>query len=168
MDKNDNQIGIEEKLKAHSNGGHLHRAISVFLFNGKGETLLQQRAMVKYHSKGKWANTCCSHPRPGEPVEAAAERRLMEEMGINAKLEERFVFPYEAEVGSGLTEREYDHILFGTYDGETKPNKDEVQTYKWVSIDEFHKWVKERPDDFAAWVVLMADRFVEEARRYEG
>ena len=166
VDKQDNEIGTEEKMKAHSNGGQLHRAISVFLFNDKGETLLQQRASTKYHSKAKWANTCCSHPRPGEANEAAAERRLVEEMGIKAKLEERFVFPYRAEVGSGLTEQEYDHIFFGRYNGEPKPNKDEVQGWRWVSVKEFSRWVKERPEDFAAWVVLMADRFVEEAKKY--
>lgn len=166
VDRQDNEIGTEEKMKAHSNGGQLHRAISVFLFNGKGETLLQQRASTKYHSKAKWANTCCSHPRPGESNEAAAERRLIEEMGIKAKLEERFVFPYHAEVGSGLTEQEYDHIFFGRYEGVPKPNKDEVQDWKWVSIEEFGRWVKEKPEDFAAWVVLMADRFVEEANKY--
>jgi isopentenyl-diphosphate delta-isomerase len=166
VDKQDNEIGTEEKMKAHSNGGQLHRAISVFLFNDKGETLLQQRASTKYHSKAKWANTCCSHPRPGEANEAAAERRLVEEMGIKAKLEERFVFPYHAEVGSGLTEQEYDHIFFGRYNGEPKPNKDEVQGWRWVSIKEFSRWVKEKPEDFAAWVVLMADRFVEEAKKY--
>ena len=166
VDRQDNEIGTEEKMKAHSNGGQLHRAISVFLFNSKGETLLQQRASTKYHSKAKWANTCCSHPRPGESNEAAAERRLIEEMGIKAKLEERFVFPYHAEVGSGLTEQEYDHIFFGRYDGAPKPNKDEVQDWNWVSIEEFSRWVKEKPEDFAAWVVLMADRFVEEARKY--
>ena len=166
VDMPDNEIGTEEKMKAHSNGGQLHRAISVFLFNDKGETLLQQRASTKYHSKAKWANTCCSHPRPGEANEAAAERRLVEEMGIKAKLEERFVFPYHAEVGSGLTEQEYDHIFFGRYNGEPKPNKDEVQGWRWVSIKEFSRWVKEKPEDFAAWVVLMADRFVEEAKKY--
>ncbi len=166
VDKQDNEIGTEEKMKAHSNGGQLHRAISVFLLNDKGETLLQQRASTKYHSKAKWANTCCSHPRPGEPNESAAERRLVEEMGIKAKLEERFVFPYHAEVGSGLTEQEYDHIFFGRYNGEPKPNGDEVQAWRWVSIEEFSRWVKEKPGDFAAWVVLMADRFVEEARKY--
>ena len=166
VDKQDNEIGTEEKMKAHSNGGQLHRAISVFLFNDKGETLLQQRASTKYHSKAKWANTCCSHPRPGEANEAAAERRLVEEMGIKAKLEERFVFPYHAEVGSGLTEQEYDHIFFGRYNGEPKPNKDEVQGWRWVSIKEFSRWVTEKPEDFAAWVVLMADRFVEEAKKY--
>lgn len=166
VDQQDNEIGTEEKMKAHSNGGQLHRAISVFLFNDKGETLLQQRASIKYHSKAKWANTCCSHPRPGESNEAAAERRLIEEMGIKAKLEERFVFPYHAEVGSGLTEQEYDHIFFGRYNGAPEPNKDEVQGWRWVSIDEFSRWIKEKPEDFAAWVVLMADRFVEEAKKY--
>ncbi len=165
VDKNDNEIGTEEKLKAHSNGGTWHRAISVFVFNDKGEVMLQQRTDTKYHSKGRWANTCCSHPRPGEDTAAAAHRRLREEMGFDTELKERFTFPYEADVGSGLTEKEYDHIFFGRYSGEPDPNPSEVKGWKWVSIDEFQKQIKKKPDDFAAWLVLMADKFVSEAKK---
>ena len=78
VDKNDNQIGVEEKMKAHEEG-KLHRAFSVFVFNSKNELIIQQRALDKYHCGGLWANTCCSHPKPGEKLEDAAHRRLREE-----------------------------------------------------------------------------------------
>src|ERR1700744_2607371 len=85
VDENDLETGRMEKLQAHISGA-LHRAVSVFVFNGGGQLLLQQRAAVKYHSAGKWSNTCCTHPRPGESNLAAARRRLKEEMGLDCEL----------------------------------------------------------------------------------
>ncbi len=85
VDEQDNETGVMEKLQAHIEA-KLHRAISVFIFNTKGELLLQQRASGKYHSAGLWTNTCCSHPRPGEKAHDAAVRRLKEEMGISCAL----------------------------------------------------------------------------------
>ncbi len=82
VDKDDTPTGVEEKLKAHELA-LLHRAFSVFIFNDKGELMLQRRALHKYHSPGLWTNTCCSHPRPGETTLEAAHRRLMEEMGFD-------------------------------------------------------------------------------------
>jgi len=75
VDENDNPLGTMEKMEAHEKGV-LHRAFSVFIFNNKGDMLLQQRAFSKYHSGGLWTNTCCSHPREGEPTINAAHRRL--------------------------------------------------------------------------------------------
>ena len=85
VDKNDNTIGTMSKLDAHKQG-KLHRALSVFIINDNDEFLLQKRALDKYHSPGLWSNTCCSHPRKGELVSKAAERRLFEEMGIKTSL----------------------------------------------------------------------------------
>ncbi len=93
VNEQDEQTGTIEKMEAHRKA-LLHRAFSVFIFNGKGEMLLQQRAIGKYHSPGLWTNTCCSHPRPGEDVEAAANRRLKEEMGIETSLKKIFDFIY--------------------------------------------------------------------------
>jgi len=95
VDKKDREIGIEEKLKAHQNGGKLHRCFSILVFNSKGELLLQQRASTKYHCGGLWTNTCCSHPSPGESTEKAAHRRLTEEMGFDTELKEIFSFIYK-------------------------------------------------------------------------
>src|SRR6202040_617985 len=91
VDEYDTPLGTMEKLEAHRKA-LLHRAFSIFIFNTKGEMLLQQRALGKYHSPGLWTNTCCSHPRPGEQVEEAAARRLKEEMGIDTTLTKIFDF----------------------------------------------------------------------------
>src|SRR6187455_577883 len=95
VDENDEEIGIANKSEAHQKG-LLHRAFSIFIFNSKGEALLQQRAFDKYHSPGLWSNTCCSHPMPGETVQQAATRRLFEEMGLRCTLEKKFSFVYKA------------------------------------------------------------------------
>src|ERR1700680_2875561 len=68
VDERDQPVGVESKLAAHQNGGKLHRAFSVFIFNGAGQMLLQRRSLRKYHFGGLWTNACCSHPRPGQPV----------------------------------------------------------------------------------------------------
>ena len=70
VNERDEPLGSMEKMEAHRKGA-LHRAFSVFIFNSRGEMLLQQRALKKYHSGGLWTNACCSHPRPGETNEAA-------------------------------------------------------------------------------------------------
>ncbi|MDE1868701.1 MAG: isopentenyl-diphosphate Delta-isomerase [Candidatus Micrarchaeota archaeon] len=152
VDENDNEIGLEEKLKAHQNGAKLHRAVSVLLFNSKGQLLMQRRALSKYHSQGKWANTCCSHPFPGEDNLAAAQRRLKEEMGVECRLKEAFHYTYKAEVGNGLTEHEYDHIFFGEFDGMPKPNKDEVMDWKWMSLKDLRADMSRNPQNYAPWL----------------
>ena len=126
VDKHDVEQGTMEKIEAHKNGGTLHRAFSVFVFNTKGELLLQRRALHKYHSGGIWTNTCCSHPRPGETLIEAGHRRLEEEMGIQCKLVELFSFEYKAKLDGGMTEWELDHVLLGLSDKEPSINKEEI------------------------------------------
>jgi isopentenyl-diphosphate delta-isomerase len=140
-----------EKLKAHQNGGQLHRAFSVFVFNAKGELLIQQRALRKYHCAGKWANTTCSHPREGETYLEAAHRRLQEEMGFDCPLKEKFHFIYKAEFDNGLTEWEFDRVFIGSYDGEVLPNSEEVAGVKWIGQDELKCEIEEHPETFAEW-----------------
>jgi len=108
VDEHDQMYGTMDKLAVHQKG-MLHRALSVFIFNTDGELLLQQRAFGKYHSEGLWSNTCCSHPRLGEDIIDAANRRLQEEMGLNVNLSQVFHFIYRADMGNGFTEHEYDH-----------------------------------------------------------
>jgi len=160
VDDNDRQVGLEDKLKAHQNGGKLHRAFSVFIFNSKGETMLQQRAMSKYHTPGKWTNACCSHPMPGETTIAAAHRRLKEEMGFDCDMEEKFSFVYKAEVGNGLTEHEYDHVIFGKYDGKPKLNKQEAMAYKWISLTKLKEELQRNPEDFTPWLRIVVDKVI--------
>ena len=150
VDENDNPVGLMKKMAAHD-GPHLHRAFSVFLFNGNGEMLLQQRAASKYHSPLLWTNTCCSHPRQGESVIEAATRRLQEEMGMQCELKEIFTFIYMAEVGNGLTEHEFDHVLIGTSDDIPQINPEEVESYKYLFINDIKQQMSEHPEWFTEW-----------------
>src|SRR5262245_37706804 len=146
VDEQDRQIGVEEKLAGHRNGGRLHRAFSILIFNRRGEVLLQQRSPRKYHFRGKWTNACCGHPRPGEDVESAAHRRLREELGFDTALREVFSFVYTADdPDSGLIEREFDHVFFGQFDGAPEPHPDEVSALRWLARAELERELAARP-----------------------
>jgi isopentenyl-diphosphate delta-isomerase len=120
VDAFDNDIGTMGKMEAHQVGA-LHRAFSVFVFNSSGELLLQRRAIDKYHSGNLWTNTCCSHPRAGEPTLDAAHRRLREEMGMACDLTDMFSFTYRTEFDDGLIEHEIDHVFVGYSDEAPNP-----------------------------------------------
>jgi isopentenyl-diphosphate delta-isomerase len=155
VDENDQEIGVAEKLAAHQQG-LLHRAFSVFIFKNpeNPQLLLQQRALGKYHSPGLWTNTCCSHPRQGESVIAAANRRLMEEMGITAPLNTKGTFQYKAHFDNGLCEHELDHVLVGfVEDGIVlKPNPQEIHSTQWMAISELKRQLKTHPEQFTPWL----------------
>ncbi|MGF1564046.1 MAG: isopentenyl-diphosphate Delta-isomerase [Flavobacteriales bacterium] len=150
VDGNDQQTGVCEKLEAHQKG-LLHRAFSVFVFNKAGELLIHRRAESKYHSPGLWTNTCCSHPRPEESTLNAAKRRLNEEMGMATALEEVFAFEYRADFDNGLTEHEYDHVLFGWSDDLPTINRDEVAEYRYMPVGEIAEWMNREPEAFTVW-----------------
>ena len=181
VNENDEQLGLMEKQQAHV-AGLLHRAFSVFVFNSKGELLLQQRAEEKYHSPLLWTNTCCSHPREGETYEQAAHRRLVEEMGFDCELEEKFHFIYKAKLGEKLFEHELDYVFTGFYEGEIKINKDEVQDFQWISMDDLSadmnfnpeevqnfRWIsmdelmvdmKSNPEKYTIWFRIIFDEYL--------
>ena len=159
VNDHDEWVGAAEKMKAHKDG-LLHRAFSVFIMNSDNEVLLHQRASDKYHSGGLWTNACCSHPRVGESTLAAAHRRLQEEMGFDCDVEQIFTYMYQAEVGNGLTEHEYDHIYFGYYDGHVNANKNEVQDHIYISITEVTCWLEKRPEQFTKWFRMIWPEFL--------
>jgi len=164
VDTNDTPVGQMEKLKAHLNG-ELHRALSVLIFNNHGEILLQQRAFGKYHTPGLWSNTCCSHPRPGEDSLKAATRRLYEEMGFTTPLIKSFDFIYKAHFDNGLIEHEFDHVFFGTFDGDPNINPEEANDFKWVRPDFLMEDMRSSPENYTVWFRIimekMAERFPE-------
>jgi isopentenyl-diphosphate delta-isomerase len=164
VDTNDTPVGQMEKLKAHLKG-ELHRALSVLVFNNDGEILLQQRAFSKYHTPGLWSNTCCSHPRPGEDSLEAATRRLQEEMGFTTPLIKSFDFIYKAHFDNGLIEHEFDHVFFGTFDGEPDINPEEANDFKWVKLNILMEDMRSSPENYTVWFRIimekMAERFPE-------
>ncbi len=150
VDNSDNDLGIMEKMEAHEKA-ILHRAFSIFIFNSKNEMLLQQRALSKYHSPGLWTNTCCSHPRQGETLEQATSRRLMEEMGMQCNITKAFDFVYKADVGQGLTEHEFDHVFVGYSDECPVINKDEVESWKYMLLEDVKNDMTKHPEQYTVW-----------------
>ncbi len=150
VDENDEQIGTMGKMEVHQKA-LLHRAFSIFVFNEKGEILLQKRANKKYHSGGLWTNTCCSHPKPGEETLAAAKKRLHEEMGFDIALTKAFDFIYKAPFDNGLTEYEFDHVFVGNYDGDIFPDAEEVSDYCYKSVEEVKNSIQTHPQKYTEW-----------------
>jgi isopentenyl-diphosphate delta-isomerase len=132
VNASDEELGHEEKLRAHRTPV-LHRAFSVFVLDHRGAMLLQRRAAGKYHSAGLWSNACCGHPRPGESVAAAAERRLQEEMGIRCALLPAGTVSYSLDVGGGLREDEFNHVFAGVFTGDAQPDPAEVSGWRWMA-----------------------------------
>ena len=158
VDKHDNQLGLMEKIEAHKKAV-LHRAFSVFILNDNNELLIQQRALSKYHSPALWTNTCCSHPRDGESVLDAGARRLKEEMGFETKLDSLLSFVYRAKFDNGLTEHEFDHVLFGYYNDDPSINKLEVMDWKWVNLDFLKNDIITNSELYTIWFKIIFEKF---------
>lgn len=151
VNRSGRKTGIAGKTEVHQRG-MLHRAFSVFLYNKKGEMLLQRRAATKYHFAGLWSNACCSHPRPGEKTLTAAQRRLREELGIDCRIEEKGQVLYRFfDKKSALTEHEFDFIYTGEYDGVVPFNKEEVSGVRWISPKQLKAELKRNPEKFTPW-----------------
>ena len=150
VNENDEEIGTAPKLDVHRDGS-LHRAFSVFITDSEGNILLHRRADEKYHSGGLWTNAACGHPRPGEATVTAAARRLREEMGISADLDETGSFTYRAAVDNGLIEHELDHVFTGTFDGQPSPDESEAQEWRWISPGDLSEWIARNPSAFTVW-----------------
>lgn len=158
VDINDEPLGLMNKIAAHEQA-LLHRAFSVFVLNDKNEVMLQQRASHKYHSPLLWTNTCCSHQRAGESNIQAGKRRLEEEMGFVTDLKELFHFIYKAPFDNGLTEHELDHVMIGYYNQEPNINKEEVESWKWMKIEDIKKDMQVHPEIYTVWFKIIFDKF---------
>ncbi len=157
VDEDNEVLGYMGKLEAH-NKGLLHRAISIIIFNNKGEMLLQQRGLNKYHWAGIWSNTCCSHPRKGESFREAAERRLFEELGFRTALKEEFHFIYKArDEKSGLTEWEYDMVFTGTYNEPFDFNVEEINAIRWMQPSAVLLDIEKHPDEYSFWFKIILE-----------
>lgn len=158
ISEKDEVLGLMDKMQAHENG-ILHRAFSVFLFNEKGEILLQKRAAEKYHSPNQWTNAVCSHPRVDETYMEGAQRRLKEELGIEAELTPKFHFIYKADVGGNLWEHELDHVFTGHYNGDFTLNSDEVSEIRFITMEALDEEMKSNPEHFTEWFKIILGEY---------
>jgi isopentenyl-diphosphate Delta-isomerase len=154
VDRNNRRIAVADKIQAHREG-MLHRAISIVLTNGRGDLLLQKRSRLKYHSGDLWSNTACTHPMPGERMLSAAHRCLKLEMGLDCTLRRARCLVYRSIVSDGLIEYEYDQILVGRYDGDVRPNPNEVAAYHWMSLSDVQSDMRRQPGTYTEWFKMM-------------
>ena len=160
VDQSDNKIGLMDKMEAHEKGV-LHRAFSVFIFNKCNELMLQKRAHSKYHSPGLWTNTCCSHQRDDESNIEAGKRRLFEEMGFTTDLAETTSFIYRAAFDNDLIEHELDHILIGSYENSPNINKTEVDSWKWMQLEDIKEDIEISPNNYTVWFKIIFQKYYE-------
>ena len=165
VDENDQVLLDGPKLETHEDG-LLHRAFSVFVFNTAGELLIQKRPACKYHSAGKWANSCCGHPRPDEETQSAAERRLTEEIGLHVPLRYGFKSRYIAMLDNHMIENEIPYLYFGVSDALPVLNPDEVQDIAYVGLEELSQKITANPDSFSAWLIHYMDSHAKRLRSW--
>ncbi len=154
VDSDDQEIGYASKGSCHDAEGILHRAFSVFVFNSKGELLLQQRSGTKRLWPLYWANTCCSHPRRGETMGEATQRRMEQELGFSCDVEFLYKFQYHATFKDLGSEHELCWVYTGVADPVVKPNRQEVVNSRWVSVADTEKELVESPKHFTPWFKL--------------
>jgi len=155
VDGNDREIGHAPKRRCHEGDGLLHRAFSVFLFDAQGRMLIQRRARQKPLWPGYWSNACCSHPRRGEDIAAAAQRRLGEELGLDrVPLTWLFRFEYAARYGEAGSERELCHVFFGRVDQPVEPNPEEIDGWRWRDVATLEREMADQPERFTPWFKL--------------
>lgn len=155
--EHDEVIGTAEKMQVHHDGV-LHRAFSVLIYNDRGDYLLQQRAIEKYHSGGLWSNACCGHPTQPAGTLPQAGQRLYEEMGFRTDLSPSFSFTYHAALPNGLTEHEFDHVFTGNYDGPIPFNPAEVMAVRWISHEALLREMADAPDTFTVWFHILVTK----------
>jgi isopentenyl-diphosphate delta-isomerase len=154
VDENDNVLDYKDKLICHQGEGILHRAFSIFIFNDKGEVLIQQRSDQKHLWPEYWSNSCCSHPRKGEELENAVQRRLAEELGIGAPLKHLFTFQYHARFRNVGSEREMCAVYIGKSNDKIVMNPNEIAEWKWVSINNLTSELAKNPERYTPWMKM--------------
>ncbi|MBI4846471.1 MAG: isopentenyl-diphosphate Delta-isomerase [Candidatus Omnitrophica bacterium] len=151
VDKEDNILGYKSKDDAHRKEGGLHRAFSIFIFNDQRQLLIQQRSEKKLLWPLFWSNSACSHPRRNEEMQAAAQRRLKEELGINVPLFYLFKFEYSARYKDIGVEHELCAVFIGRANKALEIDRDEIADWKFVDYNEISVEIKQKGDIYTPW-----------------
>jgi len=162
VDENDNEIGNLPKDKCHDGQGQLHRAFSLFIFNDKGEVLLQQRSGQKRLWPMYWSNACCSHPRRGEDMSDAVNRRLQQELGLTSELEFLFKFIYQAQYDEVGSEHELCWVYLGRSSDDIVVNENEIAAWRYISVERLDDELATEPGKFTPWMKLEWRRIQDE------
>jgi len=162
VDAADNELGHLHKSACHDGQGILHRAFSLFIFNARGDLLVQQRAPGKRLWPDFWSNSCCSHPRSNENMELAVQRRCKQELGFRTPLKFLYKFEYAAQFGELGTERELCSVFVGNYNGTPKVNATEIQAWRWLPQNELHANLADPALSYTPWFRLEWQRLGEE------
>ena len=166
VDAADNPVGFLDKSSCHDGKGVLHRAFSAFVFNDRGEVLIQKRAAEKRLWPSYWSNSCCSHPRRGETMEVAVRRRLNQELGLPANevrdLRYLYKFEYRAAFGAAGSEHELCSVFQAQFGGEPVFNVTEVEDWAWVPPTELTRRLAEQSSRFTPWLRLEWPRVLED------
>ena len=158
VDDEDREVGFASKQSCHEGEGILHRAFSAFLFNDAGELLLQQRSELKPLWPLYWSNSCCSHPREGESVNEAVQRRIREELGLSSELKFLYKFSYHARYGNLGSEREMCWVLAGHYTGDLVVHPEEIAAVRHISPADLTTEIATEPDRFTPWFKMEWER----------
>lgn len=156
MDKNDNPIGLEEKMKCHLPNGKLHRAFTALLFDKEGKLVLTRRSPSKMLWPGDWDGTVASHPRKNETYISSAERRMPEEIGISCKFDYLFKFEYHVPYKNIGSENEICGTLLGLIENSSKFNlvEDEISEIKWISPKQLMDELQKNPEIYCPWMII--------------
>ena len=170
VDPDDREAGNLSKAECHDGDGILHRAFSLFLFNGQGELLLQQRGAEKRLWPMYWSNTCCSHPRQGESMQAATERRLQQELNTAAVLEFIYKFEYQVRFGDLGSENELCWVYLGRLEREATANDSEIAALRFASADELRQELDAEPERLTPWFKMewlrLSEQFTDRLAKY--
>jgi len=147
----DNVLGYETKEKCHQGKGKLHRAFSIFIFNGNKELLVQKRSALKPLWPLYWSNSVCSHPRQGEADLDAAYRRLKEEIGLETPLQFLFKFQYRASFKGIGSENELCSVYIGKTDVPIVANPEEIAEWRYTDLEELDREIKAHPEMYSPW-----------------
>ena len=155
VDDSDRDVGQLSKARCHEGNGILHRAFSLLIFNDAGELLIQQRSPSKRLWPSYWSNSCCSHPRSGESMEAATRRRLLEELGLACPLNFLFKFQYQAQFDATGSEHELCSVFIGRCSDPVEINPHEILAWRWVRPEALHaQLASQGANKFTPWFTM--------------